>query len=425
MFTTEDNELLTRSGQGTPMGELLRRYWIPMMMCSELAEPDGPPVRMPLLGERLLAFRDSEGRVGLIDEFCAHRRVSLYFGRNEQGGLRCTYHGWKYDVDGRCTEVPSEAGTGFCERIKLKAYPCIERGGVIWTYMGPPELKPEPPAFEWCDLPASHVYLSRRWQESNFLQAVEGGIDSNHVSWLHSGELDTDPLHRNTDGAKFARSRNTRFEIMESPGGLTIGVRRDAQPGQGYWRVTQFLMPWYTMIPPYSGNALNGHAWVPMDDGNCMAWTITFHPTRPLTSEELEAMANGQGVHADLIPGSTRPRANRDNDYLIDRELQKSGRYYNGVKGLAIQDASLQESMGAVVDRSRENLVSTDNAIIYARRRLLRAARNLAKLEHVPGTWRDDLYVRSSSFLLSDDKDFKPVITESIVVRPGEPFVAV
>jgi len=425
MVNAVENEVLVRTGRGAPMGDLLRRYWIPVMMTSELAEPDGPPVRVSLLCEKLLAFRDTRGRVGLMDEFCAHRRVSLWFGRNEASGLRCPYHGWKYDVTGQCVEVPSEAGTGYCDKIKLTAYPCVELGGVLWTYMGPPEKKPDLPAFEWVDLPASHVYISRRSQESNYLQAVEGGIDSSHVSWLHSGELDTDPLHRNTKGAKYARSKNTTFEVMESAGGLIIGARRDADPGSSYWRITQFLMPWYTLIPPYSGNALNGHAWVPMDDENCMAWSFTFHPTRPLTADELGAMVNGQGVHADLIPGSTRPLANRDNDYLIDRALQKSGRYYNGVKGLAIQDASLQESMGPIVDRSLENLVSTDNAIIQARRLMLKSAKNLAKLEHPPGTRTADMQVRSASFVLPAELGCKERTLDAMVVRKGEQHVAV
>jgi phthalate 4,5-dioxygenase oxygenase subunit len=425
MTTAAENETLTRTGPGTPMGELFRRYWIPVMLSSEVAEADGPPVRVSLLSEKLIVFRDTAGRIGLMDEFCAHRRVSLWFGRNEESGLRCPYHGWKYDVTGQCIDVPSEAKTGFCDRIKLKSYPCVELGGVVWTYMGPPEKKPDLPSFEWVDLPQSHLFISRRSQENNYLQAIEGGIDSSHVSFLHSGELDTDPLHKNTKGAKYARSKNTTFEILETPGGLVIGARRDAEPGHDYWRITQFIMPWYTLIPPYSGNALNGHIWVPMDDENCMAWSVTFHPTRPLSEEELEAMVNGQGVHVELIPGTTRPTANRDNEYLMDRALQKSGRYYSGVKGLAIQDASLQESMGAVVDRTEENLVSTDNAIIHARKMLLNAARNLQKADRAPGTRMPDQQVRSASFVLPTGGDFKGKTLNSIAVVKGAPHIAV
>ena len=348
MITEEKNRLLTKTGPGTPMGELFRRYWIPALLSSELAEPDGPPLRVSLLSETLIAFRDTQGRLGLIDEFCAHRGASLWFGRNEESGLRCCYHGWKYDVTGQCVEVPSEPeGNGYCSRVKLKSYPCAELGGVIWTYMGPPAEKPPLPAFEWVHLPVSHRLISRRSQESNYLQAIEGGIDSSHVSFLHRGELNTDPFHRNTMGAKFARSTRTTFDILDSSGGLIIGARRDADPGYNYWRITQWIMPWYTLIPPYGGgNALNGHAWIPMDDQNCMAWTMTFHPTSPLPAEHLELMKNGHGVHAELIPGTTRPVASRSNDYMMNREAQKTGRHYNGIKGLAMQDASVQESMG-------------------------------------------------------------------------------
>jgi phthalate 4,5-dioxygenase oxygenase subunit len=427
MITAEQNQLLTRTGPGTPMGDAFRRYWIPALMASELSEPDGPPVRVPLLSEKLLAFRDTNGEIGLINEFCAHRGVSLWFGRNEEGGIRCPYHGWKYDVSGQCTEVPSEsAASGYCKKIKLQSYPCLELGGVIWTYMGPPELQPPPPSFEWVHLPASHVFLSKREQESNYLQAMEGGIDSSHVSFLHRGELDTDPLHRNTAGAKYARSTNTTFDVVDSRGGLVIGARRDAEPGFNYWRITQWIMPWYTLIPPYGGgHALNGHAWVPIDDERCMAWSMTFHPVRPLSEAELDAMNNGRGVHADMIPGTFRPLANRDNDYLMDRAGQKSGRYYSGIPGLAIQDASLQESMGAIADRTVENLVSTDNAIIMARQRLVKAAQAAQQQKPVPGLDPEAQCVRSASFVLPVDGNFRASIDDAVKVRDGEAHVAV
>ena len=198
MLTREHNELVTRTGPGTPMGAMLRRYWIPFLLSEELPEPECPPVRVKLLSERLLVFRDSEGRLGLIDEFCAHRGVSLWFGRNEQSGIRCPYHGWKYDVTGQCVEVPSEpVESGFCNKIRLKSYPCVERGGIVWAYMGPPAEQPPVPAFEWANLPTSHCYITKRWQECNYLQAMEGGVDSSHVSFLHSSDLHTDPLHKN------------------------------------------------------------------------------------------------------------------------------------------------------------------------------------------------------------------------------------
>src|SRR4051812_17889902 len=159
----EQNELLVRTGPGTPMGELFRRYWLPILLAWELPENDCPPVRVKCLGERMVAFRDSQGRLGLIDEFCAHRGVSLFFGRNEEAGLRCPYHGWKYDVNGQCVEVPSEPSeSGYCQKIKLKSYPLFEQGGVIWVYMGPADQRPPNPEYEFATVAPEQTYTSKR-----------------------------------------------------------------------------------------------------------------------------------------------------------------------------------------------------------------------------------------------------------------------
>jgi phthalate 4,5-dioxygenase oxygenase subunit len=426
MLRPEHNEMVTRTGPGTPMGELFRRYWIPLLLGNELPENACPPVRVKVLSERLLAWRDSRGRYALTDEFCAHRGVSLWFGRNEDEGLRCPYHGWKYDYTGQCVEVPSEpAESGFCRKIKLKSYPLIERGGILWTYMGPSELGPPPPSFEWAELPAAHCYNSKRWQECNYLQAMEGGIDSSHVSFLHSGELHTDPLHKGTKGAQYQQDRTPKFEVVESPGGLYIGARRNAEEGHYYWRITQWIMPWYTMVPPYGDNALNAHAWVPIDDENCFTWTFTYHPTRPLSEAELAIMREGGGIHVKLLPGTFRPVINKDNDYLIDRVLQKSGRTYSGVSGIAMQDASLQESMGPIADRAKENLVSTDNAIILARHRLRRAALGLEKGAQPPGITPEGQRVRSATFVLPADVAFDQAKRDDLMVREGQPHTSI
>ncbi len=426
MLSEELNTLLTRTGPGTPMGELLRRYWIPALLDTELPERDCPPARVKLLGEKLVAFRDTEGRIGVIDEFCAHRGVSLWFGRNEESGLRCPYHGWKYDVNGQCVDLPSEPeSSGMCSRIKLKSYPCVEMGGVIWVYMGPPAEKPPLPNFEWVHLPHSHRVVTKRWQESNYLQAIEGGIDSSHVSFLHRGDMATDPFHKNTGGARLVKSIKTTFDILDAPGGLLVGARRDGDPGTYYWRITQYIMPWYTLIPPYANNALNGHAWVPMDDENCMAWSMTFHPTAPIPEKDVALIKDGYGVHAELIPGTFRPVANRTNDYLIDREKQRSGRHYNGVKGLAMQDASVQESIGTIADRTKEILVSTDNAIILARQRLLKAVKTVQEGGRAPGLEPADQLVRSASMVLPVDADFKKHALEAVKHKKGQPHIAV
>jgi phthalate 4,5-dioxygenase oxygenase subunit len=419
-------EILTSTGPDTPMGDLFRRYWLPALQSDELPEPECSPVRVKLLGERLVAFRDTSGSIGLIDEFCAHRGVSLWFGRNEENGLRCPYHGWKFDVRGQCIEVPSEpVESGFCAKIKLTSYATYEAGGVIWVYMGPPEHQPDPPGFEWLSLPSTHRYIAKRWQECNYLQAMEGGIDSSHVSFLHSGELHTDPLHRGTEGAKFQEDRLPKFEVTESPGGLVIGARRKAGSGNHYWRVSQWILPSYTMIPPYGDNALNGHSWVPIDDENCMVWSWTFHPTRHLSDDERGALESGKGMHVQLVPGTFRPIQNKDNDYLIDRAAQKAGLTYSGVWGVAMQDASVQESMGPVQNREKENLASTDNAIIYARHRLRKLASALAQGQEPPGTGPENHQVRSASFVLPPDADFRSAKAESLIARPGIPHTGI
>jgi hypothetical protein len=253
---------------------------------------------------------------------------------------------------------------------------------------------------------------------------MEGGIDSSHVSFLHSGELHTDPLHKGTKGAKFQGDKKPHFEVQESEAGLLIGARRNAEPGFYYWRISQWLMPWYTMIPPYGENALNGHAFVPIDDENCWVWSMTHKPAAPLSQSEIHSMDNGEGMYAELIPGTYLPVANKRNDYLIDRDLQKSGRYYSGIKGIGMQDASLQESMGPLQDRTKENLVSTDNAIIMARNRLLKAARNLEKGIEPPGLSQESHLVRSASVQLPVDASFKEAAAENLKAELGKSHVS-
>jgi len=426
-ITKDDNELLCRTGAGTPMGDLFRRYWVPALFADELPSPDCPPVRVQLMGEKLVAFRDSMGRIGLIDEFCAHRGVSLWFGRNEECGLRCPYHGWKYDVTGQCVDLPSEADeTGMRSRIKLKSYPCIEKAGVIWTYMGPPALKPEPPAVEWTEVPNERRYVSKRRQESNYLQAIEGGIDSSHVSFLHGASLQHDPLFRGAKGNVYNENdRMPFFEVVEFEGGLLIGARRNADDGRYYWRITPWIAPFHTIIPPRGGHPLGAHMWVPIDDERCWAWSINYHPKRALSSEERRAMQDGQGIHVKYVPGTFIPAANKGNDYLMDRSSQQSGRAYSGVEGIAMQDASLQESMGPIQDRTREHLVSTDNGIIMVRRWLRRAAKANREGKPLPSLDPKAQRVRSCSIELSKDVKFKDGAKAGIFAPPNTDPVSV
>jgi phenylpropionate dioxygenase-like ring-hydroxylating dioxygenase large terminal subunit len=418
MLRKEQNDTLTQTGPGTPMGEMFRCYWNPVLLAEQLPENECPPVRVKILGERLLAFRDTDGRYGLIDEFCAHRGVSLWFGRNEEAGLRCPYHGWKYDVTGQCIDVPSEPReSGFCQKVKLKSYPLVKRGPVLWTYMGPPEKQPPLPEWEFAMVPPEQVFMSKRLQESNWMQAMEGGIDSSHVSFLHRGDLESDPIFKGAKGNKYNLSdMRPHFEVVEQPGGLYIGARRNAENGNYYWRITPWVMPNFTIIPPRGDHPMHGHFWVPIDDENCWAWTYDFHPTRALTKQERAAMQDGQGLHCKYVPGTYRPLANKDNDYLIDRAAQKAGKTYSGVAGFAIQDSSLQESMGPICDRTKENLVSTDNGIIMARHRMLRAAKALMDKGTIPpGVDPAHQRVRSVSIVLEPAQAFKEAAKDALL----------
>ena len=392
-------ELLVRTGPGTAMGTLLRRYWVPVLLQSEDAEPDGAPVRVKIMGEMLLAFRDTQGKVGLVSEFCAHRGVSLFLGRNEENGIRCSYHGWKYDVSGQCVELPSAPQLG--PKMSIKSYPCIEQGGIVWSYMGPPDKRPEPPGLEWTLLPETHRYATKRLQESGYLQAMEGGIDTTHASWVHRFELDLDPMHKHAHANKYIKAdRNAVFDVEPAAHGLEIFGRRNGEPDSYYWRVTQWIFPWYTLIPPFGPHAMGGHIWVPIDDENCWAWSINFLPDRPLPPDELAAMKEGLGIHVKYIPGTFQPLANRSNDWLIDRAAQKEKRSFSGVEGFSIQDASLQESMGPLQDYENEHLVATDKPIVMTRRALYDAAVRLQQGVEPPALASAVQGVRAAGVLL-------------------------
>ncbi|HEX5117472.1 MAG TPA: Rieske 2Fe-2S domain-containing protein [Pseudonocardiaceae bacterium] len=422
MLKQEMNELLTQTGPGTPMGDLFRQYWIPALLAEELPEPGSPPVRVKLLSERMIAFRDSDGRYGLIDEFCAHRGASLWFGNNEIGGLRCAYHGWKYDVTGQCVEVPSEPeNSNFCTKVKLTSYPLVQIGDILWTYLGDPATQPPLPEFEFVHVPSEQAFTSKRWQECNWLQALEGGIDSSHVSWLHSAGLRNDPLFKGSKGNEYnMKDMKPFFEVVDSEGGLYVGVRRNAEEGHYYWRITPWVMPAFTMVPPRADHPVHGHFWVPIDDENCWVFTFDYQPVRALTEAEVDAMKAGHGVHNEYVPGTYRPLQNKDNDYMMDRGAQQRGETFSGIKGIAMQDASLQESMGPIVDRSKERLVSADSGIIKARRKLVQAALDLReKGVTPPGVDPAHHRVRSAAIVLPADQSFLDVASDALTARPG------
>src|SRR5882672_1503979 len=267
MLSLEDNERLVRVGKGTPLGELFRLYWIPFLPSKDLVK-DGQPKRIRLLGEDLVAFRDSEGRVGLVDQACPHRGAPLIFARNEDCGLRCVYHGWKYDVTGAVVDMPAEpVRSRLKEHVRIKAYPCRERGGVVWTYMGPEKDPPPLPSLEFNLVPAESVFISARVQECNWLQALEGEIDSAHAPILHS-RIDS----KGQVNAWLAkRDLRPTFECVRQEFGMSIAAKRQLGDQKLYWRVNQFMMPFYSLVPPQSKFPdLSGHAWVPIDDNHTL-----------------------------------------------------------------------------------------------------------------------------------------------------------
>ena len=421
MLTAADNELLVRTGAGTAMGEYFRRYWQPVALAAELAEPDGPPIRVQVLGEELVAFRDTRGRVGLIEPHCAHRGANLFFGRNEAGGIRCIYHGWKYDATGWCVEMPNlPAGTGYDGKIAIKAYPTREFGDLVWAYLGPAERMPaEIPRLEFGVLPASHRYVTKRLQQCNWAHSMEGALDTAHFSFLHMpapGLASNENPNVSADERRMRWLRNDpmpRFTILEHDVGFVIGGSRRADGEDLYWRITQFMLPAHSVTPSaMPGETYYGYTWVPITDEACWIYVYAWHPDRELGAEERARYAKGgYGQFAELGPGFV-PRRTRTNDYLIDREEQKH-RSFTGVRGVAEQDAMAQDSQGLIADRTREHLTPTDVAIVRFRRAMLEGAKALAEGREPMAAQRPESYrLRSGGAIASSRLAFEEVMRE-------------
>jgi phenylpropionate dioxygenase-like ring-hydroxylating dioxygenase large terminal subunit len=397
----------------------MRQYWLPVVRSEEL-EAGGRVKRVRLLGEDLVAFRSRDGRVGLVDEFCSHRRASLYFARNEDRGLRCVYHGWKYGLDGQCLDMPNEpAETSFRDKVRHPAYPCVERGDVVWAYLGPLSPPPAPPDLEWTLVPAAQRFVSKFYQECNYLQGLEGGVDPAHIAFLHGVvEGVDDGLRRELDEASAGfllaaqLERAPVLDVVDAPYGLLIGARRDAGNGMVYWRITQFHLPFYTLPPsdPRPDPLVHAHVWIPVDDEHHVNWCISWHPRRPLTDAERAAMQSGASIHImDYAPptgaayGDIRPRADRGNDYLCDWDAQRTRKFF-GVPGVGAQDKSITESQEPVMDRTRERLGTSDSGIIRVRACLRDAA--VALRDHgtpPPGMDPASFLIRGGSVLLPKD----------------------
>ena len=420
MLSVADNELLTRTGPDTPMGALFRRFWVPALLSQELPEPDCPPVCVTIMGEELVAFRDTEGRVGLVDPRCPHRGANLFFGRNEACGLRCVYHGWKFDVTGRCVDLPTlPADSTFRERVRITAYPVREWGDFVWAYLGPSGVLPELPALEFALVPPAHRLVSKKLQQCNWAQAAEGGLDTAHFSFLHmpvtSSASESDEV-MSRSSADRDRTRWMRddpmpeFQVVPHEAGLAIGASRRADGTGLYWRVSQFLMPNHGLAPnAFAGENYHGQTWVPITDERCWVYCYTWNPERPLTETERQRLRAGQSVHA-AVDERWVPLRNRDNDYLIDRVDQKL-RTFTGIRGISEQDACVHDSQGVIADRTREHLGPTDAAIIQFRRLMLGAARDLrAGVEPPAARTAAGYTVRSGSALADRSVPFADVM---------------
>ncbi len=434
MLSKEDNEILTHTSAGTPMGELLRRFWLPILLSEELAAPGGTQKRVTVLGEDLLAFRDTNGRVGLVEPVCPHRGANLYYGRNEEGGLRCVFHGWKFDVDGNCVDLPTApCNSNYKDRIKIKTYPTREAGGFIWAYMGPAEKMPELPQMEFTLLPASHVFVSKKWQDCNWVQCVEGAIDTAHFSFLHmvipkEGEDVASLMQHAAIGSQSVKNERIRwvqedprpkFEINEFPAGLTIGGARLAGEQDLYWRIAQFLAPNHALVPSaFPGENYHGQTWVPASETSCWIYNYTWNPDRPLTEEERAACRKGLTVHAE-VDEHYHPLRGPHNDYLIDREAQRQGSF-TGIQGVSEQDAAIQNSMGGIVDRSREHLGATDIGLVKFRQYMLTRAKALANegVEPAEPGCAAQYAVRSGGWVADSSKKLEQVMIE----RFGHPY---
>jgi len=381
MLTQEENELLCRVEGNAPMGQLMRRHWLPACLSEEVAQPDGTPVRIRALGEDLVAFRDTNGKLGVLDEHCPHRRASLALGRNEECGLRCLYHGWKMDVDGNIIDMASEPqAERMAAKIKHKAYPVREAGGFVWIYMGPPEEMPafEPPAF--APTPNAKVSLLKIHVPCNWAQVLEGQIDSAHSSSLHSSDMvpanvdaakatDTTWLRPSTDKAPRMQCENTSYGFRYA------AIRKPIHnpDTHDYVRITVHIAPFTCLIPP--NNAYNvASVIVPADDLNTVFYFLAWSDgsSKPGIDEQVWRRFNNAQIGVDLTADYRNIRT-RDNNYMQDRNAMKLGDF-TGIRGIPNQDIAMWETMGRIADRTRDWLGTSDIAVSRFRKLMVDAA---------------------------------------------------
>jgi nitrite reductase/ring-hydroxylating ferredoxin subunit len=376
MLSQQENELLTHTGPGTPGGNLLRRYWQPVALSEELPVK-GAPLPVRIMSEDLVLFRDENGELGLLGLHCSHRRADLSYGRVENGGLRCLYHGWLFDRHGNCLEQPCEPPTKrFCEKVRHPAYPCQERSGIIFTYMGPGE-PPLFPAYEPFLVPPAHLLVTKIFHECNYFQANEGNLDPSHVSYLHRQANVPENLKRPVAGsggklplALYEADMAPEIDAEETEYGVRIFSTRKVDDGRTFFRVTNFILPNKATIPgPMSGDGYNLYWHVPIDDTHHWRYDIVFRRSAPM--EEKDIRRNQEIL--DELDSYYRPKRNKANRYLQDRESMKTWSFSGMGRIFNVQDTAIVEGCGPIVDRSKEFLGPSDRAIIAARRQVLRA----------------------------------------------------
>lgn len=407
MTAAQDSEILTRVGPGTPMGNLMRHYWLPALKSGEL-RADGDPVRFLLLGERLIAFRDSFGRVGVMDHRCPHRCASLFLGRNEQGGIRCIYHGWKYDVTGQCVDQPNlPPSKVFADKVRAKAYRARERNGIVYVYMGEAEIAPPLPDIAATHIPEAQADITFLVRNCNWLQGLEGDIDTSHLNFLHFGSMgnsDFAPADPNRFGAIH---RDPEYMAETTDLGTIYGAYRPADKGQTYWRIAHFLFPCWTLAPFIAFEHYRiARAWVPLDDTHMMFIMIGPKDGSGSSRQDIPLLPNS----TDWL-GRFRSVQNIANDYLIDRDLQRT-KTFTGIRHIHIQDQAVTESMGEITDHSFENLAASDRMIALTRRRLLSAAKALEEQGVLPpGAAAPEAYgrVRGGFFVAPDTRPWPEV----------------
>ena len=401
MLTREENNLVCQTGPGTPMGDLFRRFWLPVALAEEIPGPNCDPVRVRVLSEDLILFRDTEGRPGLVDAYCPHRGAPMFFGRNEEAGLRCVYHGWKFDVSGACTDLPNAPeGETFKNKVTIAAYPSVEKAGMIWAYMGPKDKQPPLPGFDWLDMPKSNTYVKKFRLECNYLQAMEGDYDASHATFLHS-TLDqgqaNNPAMSASGGRIVLSDKMARYVAIEDTLSGILMVSANRWPdGRVQYGAAPWMMPIFCTAGIAGPGVYSSNMRIPIDDNALMFYRFRWS-YEPLPAKEISSYESGEYIYPKLIPGTFIPVDNKSTDYNIDRVAQRNYSY-TGIKTFPLQDiAMMEDQRGPLMDRTREHLASSDEAIIRVRRRLIKEARALAEGKEPEAPWHPEAFTYHSA----------------------------